>query len=53
MGKLMSSWNVMCGSRKFCQKGSNSDIFSLVDEGRKDPNDTKSGSSSALQRNAI
>ena len=34
----------MRGSRKFCQKGSNFDVFYfLVDEGRDDPNTTKSG----------
>ena len=54
----------MPGSRKFCQRGSKSDnvvillllfcfVF-LVDEGRtEDLYNTKSGSSSAHQRNAI
>ena len=42
----------MRGSRKFCQRGSNFDVF-LVDDGRDDPNTTKSGPSSARQRNAI
>ena len=40
------------GSRKFCQRGSNSDTV-LVDEGRDDPNTAKSGPSSAHMRNAI
>ena len=39
----------MCGSRKFCQRGPN--IF--FDKGKEDPNSTKSGPSSARQRNAI
>ena len=43
----------MCGSRKFCQRVSNFDNVFLVDEGRKDPNTTISGLSSARQRNAI
>ena len=33
--------NVMCGYRKFRQRGSNSDKFFLVDEGRKDPTTNK------------
>ena len=40
----------MCGSRKFCQRGSNSDVFFfflLVDEGKEDPNTTVCGPSSA------
>ena len=41
----------MRGSRKISQRGSN--IFFLVDEGREDPNTTKSGPSSTSQRNAI
>ena len=42
------------GSRKYCQRGSNSDfgIF-LADERREDQNTTKSWSSLARQRNAI
>ena len=48
----------MRGSRKFCQRGFNSDIFFfffllLVDEGRDDHYTTKNGPSSAYQRNAI
>ena len=46
----------MLRSRKFCQSGSNLDVFSgfLVDEGRtEDPYNTKIGPSSAYQRNAI
>ena len=48
----------MRGSRKFCQRGSNSDKFFvfvfLVDEGRtEDPYNNKSWPSSAHQRNAI
>ena len=35
----------MRGSRKFCQRGSNFDMFfCLVNEGREDPNTTISGS---------
>ena len=45
---------LMRGSRTFCQRGSNFDnVFFLVDEGRKDPNTTINGPSSARQRNAI
>ena len=45
---------VMRGSRKFCQRGSNSDFFCfLVDEELEDPNTTKNRPSSARQRNAI
>ena len=40
-------------SRKFSQRGSNSDNVFLADERRDDPKSTKSGPSSALQRNAI
>ena len=51
-------------SRKFCQSGSNFEVFFFkfcfcfvvvffVDEGREDPNATISGPSSALQQNAI
>ena len=40
---------MMRGSRKFCQMGSNSDSYFFgeggVDEGRKDPNTTISGTS--------
>ena len=47
----------MRGSRKFFQRGSNFDyvfdVVFLVDEGREDPNTTKSGPSLARQRNAI
>ena len=44
---------VMCGSRKFCQRGSNFDnvFFSLMMRG--DPNSTKTRPSSARQGNAI
>ena len=37
----------MRGSREFCQRGSNFDnvYYFLVDEGREDPNTTKSGPS--------
>ena len=44
---------IMRGSRKYCQRGSNSNNFFLVDEGREDPNSAKSGPSSARQRNGI
>ena len=46
-------------SIKFCQSGggggggSNFDTFFLDDEGRDDPNTTKSGPSSACERNTI
>ena len=43
----------MRGSRKFCQRGSTPENVLLVDEGRKDPNITKSGLSLARQQNAI
>ena len=46
----------MHGSRKFCQRGPNSDNFFLVDDGRtEDPYryNTKSGPSSAHYQNAI
>ena len=50
----------MRGSRKFCQRGSNFDVFFfllffffLVDESREDPSTTISGPSEARQRNAI
>ena len=43
----------MRGSRKFCQRGSKFDKAFLVDEGRKDPDTTISGPSSARQRNAF
>ena len=39
--------------RKVLSKGSNFDNVFLVEEGREDPNITKSGPSSACQRNAI
>ena len=40
----------MRGSRKFCQRGSNTDnVFFLVDEGREDPSTTISGLSSAMR----
>ena len=42
----------MHGTRKFCQRGSNS-ITILVDEGLADPNTAINGSSLACQRNAI
>ena len=38
------------GSRKFCQRGSNSDNFCLVNKWREDPNTTISGSSWARRR---
>ena len=39
-----------CGSRKFFQRGSNSDnVIFLVDEGRKDPNAAISGPSSVAR----
>ena len=47
---------VMCGSRKFCYRGVQFwRVFCLFVfyEGRADPNSTKSGPSSARQRNAI
>ena len=46
----------MRGSRKFCQNGSNSDVFFVCffsDEGTEDQNTTKSGPLSAGQQNAI
>ena len=44
----------MRGFRMFCQRGSNSDDFFSFGEGRtEDPYYTKSGPSSAHQRNAI
>ena len=45
----------MFGSRKFCQRGSNSDnvFFFLVDQGREDQNITKSGPLLARQENLI
>ena len=47
----------MRGSRKFCQRGPTLTTFFFsflrVDEGRDDPNTTKSGSSSTRQRNGI
>ena len=43
----------MGGSRKFCQGGTNLIIFSLVDEGRKDPNTTIIWPLSACQQNTI
>ena len=43
----------MSGSRKYCQRGPNSDRLFLVAEGRGNPNTTKSGPSSASQQNAI
>ena len=39
--------------QKVLSEGSNSNNFSLVDKGREDLNNTKCGSSSALQQNAI
>ena len=45
--------SVMRRSRNFCQRGSNFDNVFLVDERRDDQNTTKSGQSSAHQRNAI
>ena len=53
----MRCQKLMRGSRKFCQRGSNSDVvffvFFLADEGREDPNSTKNGPSSAHQQIAI
>ena len=51
----------MRGSRQFCQRGSNFDVFFVfvfvfcfvLGEERKDPNTTISGPSLARQRNAI
>ena len=47
----------MGGSRKFCQRGSNFDMFFVcflfVDERREDPNTTISGPSLAWDGNAI
>ena len=47
----------MRGSKKFCQRGSNSDRFFLcvflVDEGREDRSTTLSGPSSSRQQKAI
>ena len=43
----------MCGSRKFCQRGSNSITFFFVDTGMEDSNVTINGPSAASQRNAI
>ena len=50
-----SSYTSMRGSRKICQRGSDSDVFFLLFfyEGREGPNSTKRGPSSARQRNAI
>ena len=42
----------MRGSRKFCQRGSNTDFFMLLMGWKEDRNATKSGQSSARQRNA-
>ena len=42
-----------CADPDFFQRGSNFDYVFLVDERREDPNTTKSGPSSARQRNAI
>ena len=44
--------DVMRGSRKFCQRGSNTDNVFLR-ECREDRNATKSGPSSARQQNAF
>ena len=42
------------GSRKFCQRESNSTLtIFLVDEGKEDTNTSQNGTSSAYQRNAI
>ena len=35
--------HIMCGSRKFFQKGSNFNCVFLADDGREDPNTTISG----------
>ena len=48
----------MRGSRKFCHRGSNINVFIFffpffVDGGREDPSNTISESSSARQQNAI
>ena len=43
----------MPGSRKFCQRGSNFNIFFFVDGGREDPSTTISGPSSARQQNGV
>ena len=54
----MPDFSNMCGSRKLCQRGSNSDslfvvVFLLVDEGRDYANTTKSGPLLARQGNTI
>ena len=44
----------MRGSRKFCQREPNIFFFFFFsDNGKEDPNNTKSGPSSARKRNAI
>ena len=43
----------MCGSRKFCQRGSKFDIVFLIDWGIEDPNTALIMPSSARQGNAI
>ena len=50
---LFLSVIIMRGSSKFCQRGLNSYYVFLVDEGKEDPNTTKSWPSSTRQRNAI
>ena len=52
-GNIHTKSKSMRGSRKFCQKGSNSDNNVFFDEGREDSNSTKRGPSSAREGNAI
>ena len=40
---MLNARILMCGSRKFCQRGSNFDNVFLVDEGRAGPSTTISG----------
>ena len=51
--KVQVSDNACADPESFFQRGSNYDYVLLVDEDREDPNATKSGLSSARQRNAI
>ena len=51
--RITTQSEYMRGSRKFCQCGLTMTTFTLVDEGREDPNITKRGPSSACQRTAI
>ena len=49
----VSCLELLCVDPEVLLEGSNSDDTILVDEGREDPNTTKSGQSSANQRNTI